>query len=37
MARKVVDAPPSETLKVQLERTLRNLIYLKVSLVRAGG
>jgi len=33
----VVGAPSLETFKVRLDRALRNLIYLKMSLLNAGG
>jgi len=33
----VVDAPSPETFKVKLDGSLRNLIYLKMSLLIAGG
>lgn len=36
LPREVVDAPPLKTFQVRLYRTLSNLIYLKMSLPRAG-
>jgi len=37
LVRKMVDAPPLETFKVRLDRSLSNLIYLKMSLFIAWG
>ena len=33
----VVDAPSLETFKVRLDRALSNLVFLKISLLIAGG
>ena len=37
LPREVVDAPSLETFKIRLDGALRNLIYLKMSLLTAGG
>ena len=37
LPREVVDAPSLETFKVRLDRALRHLIWLKMSLLIAGG
>jgi len=37
LPREVVDAPSLETFKVRLNGALRNLIWLKISLLTAGG
>ena len=37
LPREVVDAPSLETFKARLDRALSNLIYLKMSLLIAGG
>jgi len=37
LPREVIDAPSPETFKVSLHGTLRNLIWLKMNLLIAGG
>ena len=37
LPREVVDAPSLETLKVRLDGALSNLVWLKMSLIIAGG
>jgi len=37
LPREVVDAPSLETFQVRLDRALSNLIWLKMSLLTAGG
>jgi len=37
LPREVVDAPSLETFKARLDRALSNLIWLKMSLLTAGG
>jgi len=37
LPRDVVDAPSLDTFKVRMDRALSNLIYLKMSLLTAGG
>ena len=37
LPREVVDAPSLETFQVRLDRVLSNLIWLKMSLLTAGG
>jgi len=37
LPREVVDAPSLGTLKVRLDRALSNLVWLKMSLLTAGG
>ena len=37
LPREVVDAPSLETFRVRLDRALSNLVWLKMSLLTAGG
>jgi len=37
LPREVVDVPPLETVKARLDGTLSNLVWLKLSLLTAGG